>query len=63
MLLLTVTGYLLYYAGDENTRPVISAAHWILGLAVPALLAWHVISGRTQTRITETPREHAENVT
>ena len=49
MLLLTVTGYLLYYAGDENARPVISAAHWVLGLTVPALLAWHVVSGRIGT--------------
>ena len=46
MLLLTVTGYLLYYAGDEQLRPIISAAHWVLGLAVPLLLWWHVASGR-----------------
>jgi hypothetical protein len=46
MLLLTVTGYLLYYAGSEELRPIISAAHWILGLAVPLLLCWHVASGR-----------------
>jgi len=24
----SITGYLLYYAGSEETRPVISAAHW-----------------------------------
>jgi hypothetical protein len=50
MLLLTVTGYLLYYAGGEETRPVISLVHWVVGLAVPALLTWHVLSGRSQTR-------------
>lgn len=50
MLLLTLTGYLLYYAGGEASRAVISLAHWIVGLVVPALLAWHVISGRNQTR-------------
>jgi hypothetical protein len=50
MLLLTVTGYLLYYAGGEQSRAVISALHWIVGLVVPALLIWHVISGRRQTR-------------
>ncbi len=50
MLLLTVTGYLLYYVGSETTRPVISAAHWVVGLVVPALLAWHIVSGRAQTR-------------
>jgi hypothetical protein len=46
MLLLTVTGYLLYYAGSEQLRPIISAAHWVLGLVIPALLWWHVVSGR-----------------
>ena len=61
MLLLTVTGYLLYYAGDENTRPVISAAHWILGLVVPALLAWHVVSGRARTRASESLSRQTEN--
>jgi hypothetical protein len=50
MLLLTVTGYLLYYAGGEESRPVISTLHWAPGLAVPALVAWHVSSGRRQTR-------------
>jgi len=61
MLLLTVTGYLLYYAGDENTRPVISAVHWILGLAVPALLVWHVVSGRNLARKSEPPARQKEN--
>ena len=61
MLLLTVTGYLLYYSGDENTRPVISAAHWILGLVVPVLLAWHIVSGRARTRVSESLREQMEN--
>jgi hypothetical protein len=61
MLLLTVTGYLLYYSGDENTRPLISAVHWILGLVVPALLVWHIVSGRMQTRVSETPSEPMDN--
>jgi hypothetical protein len=55
MLALTVTGYLLYYAGDEETRPVISAVHWIIGLIVPAVLLWHVLSGRAQTRALQKP--------
>jgi hypothetical protein len=61
MLLLTITGYLLYYAGDEDTRPLISAAHWILGLAVPAMLVWHIVSGRARTRVSETRSEPVEN--
>lgn len=54
MLLLTLTGYLLYYAGGEDTRPVISILHWVLGLVVPAVLAWHIIHGRGKTRHGET---------
>jgi len=61
LLLLTITGYLLYYAGDENTRPFISAGHWILGLAVPALLVWHIVSGRARARIDATPPEPMRN--
>jgi hypothetical protein len=50
MLLLTITGYLLYYAGGEDTRPIISAAHWILGIGAPLLLTWHVVSGKRRSR-------------
>lgn len=50
LLALTITGYLLYYAGGEQLRPLVSAAHWIPGLVVPVLLAWHVVSGRAATR-------------
>jgi hypothetical protein len=49
MLLLTVTGYLLYYAGGEDARAAISLVHWVAGLLVPALLTWHVVSGRSRT--------------
>jgi len=51
LLVLTITGYLLYYAGDEELRPLVSAAHWIPGLVVPILLAWHVISGKAAARV------------
>lgn len=60
MLALTVTGYLLYYAGSEETRPVISAVHWVIGLGVPALLTWHVVSGRTGGSIDAATRRKAE---
>jgi hypothetical protein len=43
---LTVTGYLLYYAAGENARPLISAAHWILGASMPAFLLLHIRLGR-----------------
>ena len=43
---LVVSGYGLYYAGGEGLR---AAAHWghiVLGLALPACIAWHVAAGR-----------------
>ncbi len=40
-LLLTASGYLLYYAGDEGPRAGISLVHWIVGLALPLLYLAH----------------------
>ena len=45
-LLLTCSGYALYYFGGEEMRPFISAFHWIIGLGTPVLLIWHIIAGR-----------------
>ena len=39
--LLAGTGCALYYCGDETLRPVVSTAHWVIGLAAPALLVAH----------------------
>jgi len=61
LLLLTVTGYLLYYAGGEDTRPVISALHWVVGLSVPALLVWHVVAGRRRSVVPSGNREIARD--
>ena len=44
--LMILTGYGLYYFGDEILRPAISAAHWITGLLFPAFLLWHIVRGR-----------------
>jgi hypothetical protein len=38
---LVATGYLLYYAGGDALRAVISPLHWVLGLAAPILFAAH----------------------
>lgn len=46
LVLLTATGYCLYYLGDESVRMVSSLSHWVLGLALPAALACHVWLGR-----------------
>ncbi len=40
-LLLTFTGYLLYYLGGEAARNIVSVAHWVIGLGAPLALLWH----------------------
>ena len=49
MGLLTLSGYLLYYLGDETWRQVTSQFHLWLGIGAPFLLLMHIRSGR-QTR-------------
>ncbi len=51
MLTLTVTGYLLYYVGDEAVRAVMSLVHWVVGLALPLLAVLHVWRGRVWRRL------------
>jgi hypothetical protein len=41
MAILAITGWLLYYAGSPALRDAASWSHWLVGLAVPLLLAWH----------------------
>lgn len=43
--LLSVTGYALYYLGEESGRDLASSAHWWIGLAAPVLLSAHVLRG------------------
>lgn len=43
---LIISGYMLYYFGGEELRPIISLVHWILGLAAPVLIGLHVWRGR-----------------
>ncbi|HZQ73788.1 MAG TPA: hypothetical protein VFB08_12810 [Burkholderiales bacterium] len=45
LLALTITGYLLYYVGDEAARALASAAHWLLGIGAPLALWWHTAAG------------------
>ena len=44
--LLIVTGYGLYYLGEEKIRALTSWAHTCMGLAFPVLLAAHIWVGR-----------------
>jgi len=50
LALLTATGYMLYYVGGETSRPIISIAHWVIGLAIGALLPLHIWNGRRTQR-------------
>ena len=45
LTLLVLTGFLLYYLGDERARSVVSMVHWTVGLAAAALLGVHVWLG------------------
>jgi len=47
---LIVTGYGLYYFGGDLLRAWLSATHWIVGLSVAGLLAWHIVIGRSGRR-------------
>jgi hypothetical protein len=40
-LVLIGSGYLLYYAGDDEARAVVSLTHWLIGLAAPLAFLWH----------------------
>ncbi|MES2296530.1 MAG: DUF4405 domain-containing protein [Pseudomonadota bacterium] len=46
LLVLVFSGYGLYYLASEGDRPVWSAVHWIVGLALGALILVHVLLGR-----------------
>lgn len=41
LLALSVTGYLLLYAGDDGAWGLLSPGHWIAGLALPVIYAAH----------------------
>ena len=47
---LVLTGYGLYYAGEESLRTLLSVSHWLLGLAAALALGLHVALGRRSAR-------------
>uniref|UniRef100_A0A7V4XQL4 DUF4405 domain-containing protein n=1 Tax=Acidobacterium capsulatum TaxID=33075 RepID=A0A7V4XQL4_9BACT len=53
---LVVSGYLLYYVGDDKVRPVISVMHWAMGLAAPAFFAAHRVRLRKRRPVSSLPR-------
>jgi hypothetical protein len=42
--ILAVTGYLLYYVGDDDWRGRASLIHWVVGLALLPMFLWHRFS-------------------
>lgn len=46
LCIITVTGFLLYYAGNETLRVLSSYIHWVLGLSVPIVLVRHIRGSR-----------------
>jgi len=55
--ILTISGYMLYYAGGEKLRAWTSWIHLAVGLALPILLVIHILLGK-KTRRLELPSEH-----
>lgn len=50
LTVLIVSGYLLYYAGDDTLREWTSLTHWSIGLGLPAVFLWHYLSGLAERR-------------
>jgi hypothetical protein len=38
---LGLSGYLLYYVGEDDFRDVVSVAHWAVGIAAIGFFLWH----------------------
>lgn len=51
LALLAITGFLLYYAGDDRLRATASLVHWLAGLAAPLLLWLHAWLGHRAARL------------
>ncbi len=45
---LALGGWALYYVADETMRPWVSVSHWVLGLALPALVVAHIVGARRE---------------
>ena len=58
---LILSGYGLYYIGEENVRACASLAHTWIGLALPAILAWHIIRGHRLRRLGQLRRRAARS--
>ena len=49
-LWLAMTGYALYYFASEENAAWLPLLHWIMGLSVPLVLAFHIRRGRVRPK-------------
>lgn len=42
---LIISGYMLYYVGNEDVRALTSLGHWGIGVVLPAPFLWHMLQG------------------
>ena len=52
---LTLTGYLLYYVGNDTARSALSILHWALGLACPIPFLLHRVRIRSISQLPNHP--------
>lgn len=57
--LLILSGYLLYYIGDDRARPLVSILHWGVGLVCPVFLLLHRLPHKRRAHRVETAPSHA----
>lgn len=55
---LAVSGYALYYFSTDANQAWLPLLHWIPGLALPAVLGWHIRAGRARQRPRRAPTLH-----
>lgn len=54
---LVLSGYMLYYVGDDSLRDFSSLFHWVIGILIPAIFLWHY-SHRYSNRKTKKKKQH-----
>jgi len=63
-LWLIVSGYLLYYLGDDSARSVVSIVHWTTGLLCPIAFGVHRLGFRRHgARAADQARNHRDRAT
>lgn len=56
--LLVLSGYALYYASGENSRPWLSLLHWAIGLLAAPMLTLHVLRGKRAAKLRARAHPH-----